>query len=343
MPTPEEVAANAKKLKASAPVEAPKEVAQPKVESPETERSNKYLMAKAIAGLAPALLGGLFGGAEGGAIGAQAGQAGMKGLSDAEAMELDRAEKMQNIAMKKAEQDETKAFRDKTLGLEERKLADASAARKHEAGMKASERQLELASKLRSERSGLGITKNTQEVVQGYEKVKSAAQLGTAAGDMSVIYGYMKMNDPGSSVKEGEFATAENAAGIPERVRQAYNKAVGGDKLTNEMRAEFVAGADNLLNTQLNVQGRLDQQYEALAAKYGVPKEDIMLSGATPQQIETAMGSGQVQSPLMQARMQGGRGIPGTPSANAAQAPARDRSRMSLDELEKEAAARGIK
>jgi len=34
----------------------------------------------------------------------------------------------------------------------------------------------------------------------------------------------MKILDPGSVVREGEFATAQNSAGIPERIRAKYNR-----------------------------------------------------------------------------------------------------------------------
>jgi len=41
----------------------------------------------------------------------------------------------------------------------------------------------------------------------------------SAAGDLALIFNYMKILDPGSVVREGEFATAQNSAGIPERIR----------------------------------------------------------------------------------------------------------------------------
>ena len=47
-----------------------------------------------------------------------------------------------------------------------------------------------------------------------YSKIRTAQKADTAAGDLSLIFGYMKMLDPGSVVREGEFATAQNAGGI---------------------------------------------------------------------------------------------------------------------------------
>src|SRR3990167_7070520 len=55
-------------------------------------------------------------------------------------------------------------------------------------------------------------------VKEGYNRV-AASMRGTAAGDMSLIFGIMKMLDSNSTVREGEYATAQNAGSIPDRVR----------------------------------------------------------------------------------------------------------------------------
>ena len=60
-----------------------------------------------------------------------------------------------------------------------------------------------------------------------------------AAGDLSLIFNYMKMLDPGSTVREGEFATAQNATGIPERVLNSYNNALKGTRLSSGQRDQF--------------------------------------------------------------------------------------------------------
>jgi hypothetical protein len=64
-----------------------------------------------------------------------------------------------------------------------------------------------------------------------------------AAGDLAFVYQYMKMLDPGSVVKETEFANAANAAGVPERIRNQWNKLKSGSFLDPAQRAEFLAAA----------------------------------------------------------------------------------------------------
>ncbi|MDO4713960.1 MAG: hypothetical protein Q4B28_04950 [bacterium] len=64
---------------------------------------------------------------------------------------------------------------------------------------------------LRKEFNNLPEIKNFKTVQGMYNTVKSASTLGTAAGDMSLIFAYMKILDPNSTVRESEYANAQNA------------------------------------------------------------------------------------------------------------------------------------
>lgn len=100
-----------------------------------------------------------------------------------------------------------------------------------------------------------------------YAKILSAD--ASPAGDMSLVFGYMKMLDPGSSVREGEYATAENAASVPERIRTQYNKALTGEKLGEAQRQDFRKQAGGVYEAQLRGQKALMGQYTDLAKRYG--------------------------------------------------------------------------
>lgn len=88
--------------------------------------------------------------------------------------------------------------------------------------------------------------KNFKAVRDNYKRVRSSATMDTGAGDVSLIFAYMKMLDPGSVVREGEFATAQNTGGIDDTIRNLYNGVVNGQRLTPEQRAKFVSAADQL-------------------------------------------------------------------------------------------------
>ena len=98
------------------------------------------------------------------------------------------------------------------------------------------------------------------EVARALGRVVSSVQAPSAAGDMSLIFAYMKLLDPGSSVREGEQATARNTGSIPARLVAMYNNALEGTAFSPEVRADFadrtrklVAGQRPLMNQQMDL------------------------------------------------------------------------------------------
>jgi len=87
-------------------------------------------------------------------------------------------------------------------------------------------------------------------ITQAYKKVEAAANDPSAAGDLSLIFGFMKILDPASTVREGEYASAEQTRGIPESVVNSYNKALSGRRLTTDQREKFDQAAGDLVNSQ---------------------------------------------------------------------------------------------
>ena len=131
-----------------------------------------------------------------------------------------------------------------------------------------SQENMKIADALRTE-----YFKRTQEngwinIVNAYNKVVNTTD--TAAGDVSLIFAFMKLLDPGSVVREGEFATAENTAGIPEKIRQQYNKALKGDRLTPAQRAAYRREAERVFQVHQQRQAPIDAYYQGLAQRYGI-------------------------------------------------------------------------
>lgn len=130
-------------------------------------------------------------------------------------------------------------------------------------------------------------TEEYRQARQGYMKVQQAAQDNTGASDIALIFGFMKTLDPGSTVREGEFATAQNTGSIPERVQAAYNRALEGERLTPQQRMEFARTAETQFSTYQ--QGYIDivDQYSGMASEYGLNPDNIIgdnRPAARPQQ-----------------------------------------------------------
>jgi len=109
-----------------------------------------------------------------------------------------------------------------------------------------------------------------------YQRVQTAAQKPDAAGDLSMIFAYMKMLDPNSVVREQEFANAQNAAGVPDRIRNIYNKAMEGTRLTPEQRTQFVGQAKGLLENAKNNQAQVRRTYGSRAKQWGIPESMVL-------------------------------------------------------------------
>lgn len=113
------------------------------------------------------------------------------------------------------------------------------------------------------------LNKNDLIVTTAYSNVNTAAKNPTAQNDLALIFAYMKMLDPGSVVREGEFANAQNAAGIPDRVVNAYNRAISGERLNDQQRQGFIESARGLYNEATQrINKRAAQQAETAEA-YG--------------------------------------------------------------------------
>jgi len=134
---------------------------------------------------------------------------------------------------------------------------------------------------------------------QAYRKIESAPE--TAAGDLSLIYGYMKILDPGSAVKEGEYATAENARGVPETIKAQYNKTINGQRLGNRQRTEFIQSAGDLVKSQQQQFNTQKDYYSNIASKYKIdteniiydPYADLKIQTTPPKQPKTKVNVGQ--------------------------------------------------
>ena len=147
-----------------------------------------------------------------------------------------------------------------------------------EAGEKQDEAKVKRADTLRGE-----VTKKAKEL--GIDKTFAAMNRieasndGSAAGDLSLIFNYMKMLDPGSVVREGEFATAQNAAGVPQRIINLYNQARTGERLSEDQRQNFTEQARKIYK---KAKGSFEQSvspYLDLARQSDISKDELLGEG----------------------------------------------------------------
>lgn len=107
----------------------------------------------------------------------------------------------------------------------------------------------------------------------------AASNDGTPAGDLALIFNYMKMLDPGSTVLEGEFATAQNAAGVSTRVINLYNNLKTGERLDEGQRENFTNQAGKIFD---KAKGGFESTVAPIlniGKNRGLSKDDILGEG----------------------------------------------------------------
>jgi hypothetical protein len=90
-----------------------------------------------------------------------------------------------------------------------------------------------------------------------------------AYADIGMIFTYMRALDPTSTVREGEFATAQNATGVPDRVRNQYNNLLSGNRLSDGQRHEMLLSVGALYNGAASSYNDRAERYRRMIADLG--------------------------------------------------------------------------
>lgn len=119
--------------------------------------------------------------------------------------------------------------------------------------------------------------KNFVEVRDAYARVQASAKDPSAAGDLSLIFNYMKILDPGSVVREAEFATAASTGAYGERIQSMVNRAINGQRLSDNIRKDFVDRAERLFGAQLGSHAKLEDEYRRIAKERGIEPSNVVI------------------------------------------------------------------
>jgi hypothetical protein len=100
--------------------------------------------------------------------------------------------------------------------------------------------------------------------------IETSAADNTGAGDIALVTSFMKMLDPGSVVRETEFATAANAGGLLGRLKSLATKVESGQFLSAEQRTEFQNLSRKFLDAARVQEQGVQQSYQAIVDNYGL-------------------------------------------------------------------------
>lgn len=92
----------------------------------------------------------------------------------------------------------------------------------------------------------------------------------TPAGDISFVYNWMKAQDPNSTVREGEFATAAKAGSLGTQIQNMVGQISSGRMLTPEQRAGMLGSAKSIVDQAESRIASRNSHYDMQARHMGV-------------------------------------------------------------------------
>ena len=128
----------------------------------------------------------------------------------------------------------------------------------------------------------LNITKPFRGVRDSFARVQASAKEPSAAGDLALIFNYMKMLDPASVVRESEFAQAAVTGAWGERMKAAGQKILEGERLSDAMRKDFTGRAGMLMKRQKAQFDTSKSEYTRLAKSYKVDPTRVVIDLEDP-------------------------------------------------------------
>lgn len=115
-----------------------------------------------------------------------------------------------------------------------------------------------------------------------FRAMNDLSKLGTAQADVGIVFSYMKILDPRSTVREGEVATAQNTPGVPERVRNMYNRSMTQDaplfgEVGSITRKKFVDAANSLVQSSKKDAAASGQFFYDVAKRGNLDPKNILV------------------------------------------------------------------
>jgi hypothetical protein len=116
-------------------------------------------------------------------------------------------------------------------------------------------------------------------IVSAYRKLHSLVHNNPTPGgpgDIAIVFSFMKMLDPNSVVREGEFKTAETATPRAVQFARAWNKFFNGGRFIEADRKRFVDTTRMLVQPAMDDLKFVKEKYVKIAQRYGYPPSLIV-------------------------------------------------------------------
>jgi hypothetical protein len=120
------------------------------------------------------------------------------------------------------------------------------------------------------------VGKEFTSIRDSYDRIRASSKNPSAAGDLAMIFNYMKMLDPASVVRESEFANAAATGAFGERIKASVQKVITGERLSDAVRDDFVDRADKLYAHASKNYSDSSERFKGIAKRSGANPENVL-------------------------------------------------------------------
>jgi hypothetical protein len=108
-----------------------------------------------------------------------------------------------------------------------------------------------------------------------FSNIKTSAASANGPGDIALITSFMKMLDPGSVVRETEFATGRDTAGLYANLQNQLQKAQNGQFLNATQRKQYVTLSQQYLDASKTRANEEKESLGKVVKNYGLNPENV--------------------------------------------------------------------
>jgi hypothetical protein len=131
--------------------------------------------------------------------------------------------------------------------------------------------------KMREDIVQLPAYKNLAQAAPVYRDMRGAADRDNRAADLNLIYGFGKIMDPGSVVRESEMTMAQKINTLPEYLRATVESQLSGSgRLSPEVRAQILAEAHGRVTAYKGEFDRDATRFKGIAERSRINPADVL-------------------------------------------------------------------
>ena len=126
----------------------------------------------------------------------------------------------------------------------------------------------------------LGVTAPYAAQNDAYGRIIASVKNPSPAGDMALIYNYMKMLDPQSVVRESEFQMAASTGSLGTQFQNWVDRAMTG-KFSDTLRKDIVNRSTKLFNQASEQHKKTATEFSRIANQEGVNPSNVIINRQT--------------------------------------------------------------